>query len=131
MPAIRLTDGALASNAKEPHPSVNSVGLFELQWDQSAPAGFVNSGNFVLSGQWWDGDPLNGGSFIAGAVDTAAAYSATVSSPTTSTPEPSGALLLVSGVVLVLCGRLACRRRAGGVAGASQDLRGRADLLLQ
>src|ERR1017187_10321049 len=51
----------------ETFDSVNSIGLFELQWDVSAPAGFVNTGNFTLSGEWWHGDPLNGGSFIAAA----------------------------------------------------------------
>ena len=79
----------------EPFDSVNSIGLFELLWDASAPAGFVNSGNFTLSGEWWEGDPLNGGSFIATAPDIALAYSATVTGSTSATPEPSGLALLV------------------------------------
>ncbi|HLK66556.1 MAG TPA: hypothetical protein VKU19_24145 [Bryobacteraceae bacterium] len=94
-----LAPGATVTEVFDP---VNSIGLFELQWDPSAPAGFVNSGNFVLRGQLWDGDPLNGGSFIADAIDTAVAYSATVSSSTTSTPEPSCALLLSSGIALLI-----------------------------
>jgi hypothetical protein len=57
----------------EAFDSVNSIGLFELQWDVSAPVGFVNIGNFTLSGEWWDGDPLNGGNFIAAAPDIALA----------------------------------------------------------
>ena len=105
-----LAPGESVTEAFDP---VNNIGLFELQWDSSAPAGFVNSGNFVLSGQWWDGDPLNGENFIADAVDTTAAYSATVNSPTTSAPEPSSALLLGSGIGLViLCGGIARRRLA-------------------
>jgi hypothetical protein len=47
----------------ESFDSVNSIGLFELLWDSSAPDGFVNSGDFILSGQWWDGDPFGGGNF--------------------------------------------------------------------
>src|ERR1035441_834745 len=61
-----LAPGAVATEAFD---SVNSVGLYELQWDSSAPVGFVNSGDFTLSGEWWDGDPFNGGSFIADAPD--------------------------------------------------------------
>src|ERR1035438_405625 len=47
-----------------PFDSGTGAGLYELIWDVGAPAGFVNSGNFVLSGEWWDGDPLNGGNFL-------------------------------------------------------------------
>jgi hypothetical protein len=73
----------------EAFDSVNSIGLFELQWDVSAPVGFVNTGNFTLSGEWWDGDPLNGGSFIAAAPDIALAYSATAEQGSSTVPEPS------------------------------------------
>ncbi len=31
---------------------MNGIGVYELQWDPSAPVGTVNSGNFVLSGEW-------------------------------------------------------------------------------
>src|SRR3989442_10738931 len=34
-----------------PFDPVNGTGLFALTWDTAAPAGFVNSGNFILSGQ--------------------------------------------------------------------------------
>jgi hypothetical protein len=76
-------------NVTEPFDPVNGIGVFELQWDPSAPVGTVNSGNFVLSGEWWDGDPFNGGNFITDATDTALPYSATVSAATSGTPEPS------------------------------------------
>jgi len=56
-----------------------------------------------LSAQWYDGDPFNGGNFIADALDTNAAYSATVSS--SATPEPA----LFPVVVLVLAVLLAIR----------------------
>lgn len=81
-----LAPGFTATEAFDP---VNAIGLFELQWNPSAPTGSTNSGNFVLSGQWWDGDPLNGGIFIADALDSSAAYTATVSGSSSSTPEPS------------------------------------------
>ena len=80
-----LAPGDTATEAFDP---VNGIGLFELQWDPAAPIGFVNSGNFVLSGEWWDGDPLNGGSFIADALDSSTAYAAKVTSDN-SVPEPS------------------------------------------
>ena len=62
---------------------------------------FVNSGNFTLSGQWYDGDPFNGGNLIADATDTLLPYSATVTG-TSSVPEPSSFLLLVSGIVAII-----------------------------
>lgn len=63
------------------------VGLYELTWDAGAPAGFVNSGDFVLSAQWWNGDPIDGGTYIADAPDSSMGYSATISSA--AIPEPS------------------------------------------
>jgi hypothetical protein len=96
----------------EAFDSVNSLGLFDLQWDVSAPGGFVNSGNFTLSGEWWDGDPLNGGNLIAGAPDIASAYSATVTTPTSAMPEPSSFVLLAGAVVLLMSFRIARNSRA-------------------
>lgn len=78
---------------------INSIGLYELAWDPTAPAGFVNSGNFVLSAQWYDGDPFNGGNYIADAPDTNAAYSATVSP--SSVPEPASIFLMVGALGLI------------------------------
>jgi hypothetical protein len=63
------------------------AGLYELTWDATAPAGFVNSGFFDLTAQWWDGDPLSGGSFLGDAPEESAAYSATVLG-VTGVPEP-------------------------------------------
>ena len=91
----------------EAFDAVNSIGLFELQWDVTAPAGFVNAGNFILSGQWWNGDPLNGGSVIAVATDVALPYSAYVSGgPNSGAPEPAGTYLLVLGIALTATWRL-------------------------
>ena len=82
-----VAPGATVTESFDP---INGIGLYELTWDPGAPAGFVNSGNFVLSAQWYDGDPFNGGTYIADALDTNAAYSATVSaSGPSGTPEPA------------------------------------------
>jgi len=69
-------------------------GLYQLTWDDTAPTGFVNSGTFVLSSDYFDGDPSMGGKDIGLAPDLTAAYSATVS------PEPPVALLFSSGLLL-------------------------------
>jgi hypothetical protein len=83
----------------EPFDSVNSTGLSELQWNPLAPDAFTNSGNFTLSGQWFDGDPLNGGNFVADAPDIALPYSASVTGTTGGVvPEPSGFVLLLIGI---------------------------------
>jgi len=83
----------------EAFDAVNSIGLFELRWDTSAPSGFVNAGSFVLSGQWWNGDPFNGGSLIATATDVAQSYSATVSGASgPNTPEPAAGYLLLFAI---------------------------------
>jgi hypothetical protein len=104
-----LAPGDTVTEAFDP---VKSIGLYELQWDPSAPVGTVNSGNFVLSGEWWDGDPLNGGNYIADAPDTALAYSATVTRPTSATPEPSGLMPLMCGVGTIIAFRtVRCRGR--------------------
>jgi hypothetical protein len=104
-----LGPGGIATQAFDP---LNSLGLFQLQWDVSAPVGFVNSGTFVLSGELWDGDPLNGGSFIAAAPDVGAAYSAGVTSPTGVVPEPSSFMLLGSALALAAAGAEMKRHRS-------------------
>lgn len=95
--------------------AVNSVGLFQLFWDTSAPTGFVNQGDFVLSGQWWNGDPFNGGTVVADATDVALPYSAAVAGKAgTVTPEPAGFLLVMGGLAAVtVFMALEARRRTG------------------
>jgi hypothetical protein len=90
------------ASAVESFDSVNSIGLYQFSWDPSAPSGDSNSGNFALSGQWWDGDPLNGGNFIANAIDTTAMYTAIVDN-STSSPEPMSAFLALAGLVGIGC----------------------------
>ena len=74
-------------------------GLYQLTWDSTAPIGFVNSGTFVLSSDYFNGDPSMGGIEIGPAPDLSAAYRATVSSSTTL--EPSVVLLLSVGLLLL------------------------------
>jgi hypothetical protein len=72
-------------------------GLFELTWDLTAPIGFANSGTFLVSAEWWDGDPFAGGAFLRFAIDQSAAYSATVT-PNSAAPEPGVLLLVLAGL---------------------------------
>ncbi|HYR85429.1 MAG TPA: hypothetical protein VE422_15185 [Terriglobia bacterium] len=73
-------------------------GLYQLTWDPTAPAGFVNSGTFVLSAEWWNGDPGTNGSFLTLADDQSAPYTATVTAPVTALPAPSTLLLMAGGL---------------------------------
>ncbi len=78
-----------------PFAPAGPLGLFAFTWDATAPTGFLNSGTFILSAEFWTNDPLAGGSFSAFALDQSAPYSATVAAPI---PEPSALLLLVTGL---------------------------------
>jgi hypothetical protein len=76
-------------------------GLFPLPSAQDPigfPGEFHTGGGNVL----YDGDPFNGGNYIADAPDQNAAYSATVSS--SATPEPG--LFPVIGLVLAVIGAI-------------------------
>jgi hypothetical protein len=86
-----------------PFDASTSAGLYELTWDASAPLGFVNSGNFILGAQWWDGDPLSGGNFVSEAAFSTQPYSATVA------PEPASTGVVALSLVLVTIGII--RRR--------------------
>jgi hypothetical protein len=83
------------------------TGLYQLTWNAGAPNGFVNSGLFILSAEWWDGDPLSGGSFIAGATDSSAPYAASVGA--SAVPEPRILLLLGFGAALVVWSAMRAR----------------------
>jgi len=73
-------------------------GLYELTWDSTAPRGFVNSGTFTVSSDFFSAQPGTPGATDLGpAPDASAAYSATVTG-TQVVPEPSSLLLLVSGL---------------------------------
>jgi hypothetical protein len=95
------------SSLTTPYDGMN--GLFAFTWDSDTPEGFLNTGLFGLHAQWWDGDPLAGGSVVADADDIVLAYAAlATSSGPVPVPEPSTALLVLLGV-----GALAHRRRSG------------------
>lgn len=86
-----LAPGALVST-----PFDGLAGLYGLNWDLDAPDGFINVGNFILTGEWWSGDPLAGGQFLEQAETLALAYSAMVTQQG-EVPLPSSALLLLAG----------------------------------
>jgi hypothetical protein len=98
-----IAPGATASLAYDP---AAATGLFSLTWNADAPIGFTNSGVFTLDAEWWTGDPFAGGSFIQDAAEGTAAYSATVSSPS-SVPEPNIFFVLTT----VLMALFICHRR--------------------
>jgi hypothetical protein len=91
----------IAPSATLTVPYDGTNGLYELTWDGTAPMGFVNTGKFTLSADWYNGDPLTSGSFIAAAGDQSVTYRATV------VPVPAAWVLFASG----LAGLTAFRRR--------------------
>src|SRR5690349_15623742 len=98
-------DLAPGATVTVPYDPVTQAGLYQIVWDTNAPTGFVNSGTFGLSAQWWNGDPLNGGSLVSQAPTENAPYSATL----TSVPEPA----TIGLIGFVLCAVPIVRRRLG------------------
>lgn len=92
----------------------DNTGLAGLTWDADAPIGFANTGNLLVQGYWYDGDPFdmsNPGNFVDDAGTRSAPYSATVVAPA-AVPEPSTlAALLVGGASLLLLRGIKLRRR--------------------
>ena len=77
-----------------------TIGLYEMTWDNNATVGFINSGTFTLSADWYDGDPYNGGQYLGPADDQTADYSATVTAASeVPVPEPASILLMASGLI--------------------------------
>lgn len=79
----------------------DTSGLYQLTWNNNAPVGLSNAGVFVLSADFYNGDPLAGGVFLSTSNDTFAAYSATVVNTTAVVPEPSIFALLSLGLVSI------------------------------
>jgi hypothetical protein len=88
-------DVAPGATVDVPYNPVTSSGLLQILWDTTVPSGFVNSGTFALSAQWWSGNPLNGGSMVSTAPGASESYSASL----TSVPEPAMAGL--AGIALL------------------------------
>lgn len=84
---------APGASVSVPFDGIN--GLYQLTWYPAAPVGFVNSGTFILSADWWEFID-NALIFVETASDKSAEYSATVSPA--AVPEPSTWLLLVSAL---------------------------------
>jgi len=121
--AFYALGGPLAPGATETQPFVtvddnieDDLGLFQDTLDADAPAGATDAGYFGLEGAFCDtsGDDPNNPSgdpycaedgYIPGTLLATADYSVTVTpSSTTSVPEPSSFLLLVSGLcAIALC----------------------------
>ncbi len=105
-------DLAPGASVNLPYDPLTPAGLYQIAWDPNAPADFVNSGRFTLTAQWWSGNPLAGGTFVADAPSMSGAYRAT---PTiTAVPEPS-TLGLTALVVLGLLPAAARRRNSASL----------------
>lgn len=96
-------DVAPGATVTVPYNPLTLAGLYQIAWDANTPSGFVNSGTFTLSAEWWSGDPLNGGTRIGTAPSASQSYTATV------TPEPATVTLMA--LSLLLFGVIGVRRR--------------------
>jgi hypothetical protein len=76
-------DIAPGATVTVPYNPLTPAGLYQIAWDANAPPGFVNSGTFSLTAEWWSGDPLAGGSLASNAPTASQPYTAMV------TPEPA------------------------------------------
>ena len=94
-----VAPGATVTQA---YDAVNSLGLFAFTWNAGVPGGTTNSGNFVVSAEWWNDDPFTTGEFIEAAEDAVAPYSVTVpvscNCNPEQVPEPSSFVLLACGM---------------------------------
>jgi hypothetical protein len=102
-----LAPGASANAAFD---ALLHAGLYGVQIFPFALAGQSDSGLFTLSGEWWSGDPLTGGTFLQAADGVQAAFSLTVAAE--ALPVPGSLPLLGLGLVLLLARQ---RRRQKGL----------------
>ena len=104
------------TTATELYNPVTPSGLYQILWDASTPAGFVNSGTFALSAEWWNGDPSKSGShMVAIAPGESQPYSASF----TSTPEPGTVGLAAIAVLLAAAVGIFRRAKSSNLATAT------------
>ncbi len=105
-----VAPGTTVTEAFDP---IGLMGLYEDTLNSSAPVGSADSGDFVLSAQWYDGDPFDGGTFIADAVDISQPYTATVAGRSI-VPEPSQFFVLgfATAILWIIASRKARRSHA-------------------
>lgn len=81
--------------------------LYDLAWDLGAPIGFVNSGLFTATADFYSDDPFNGGFSLFLESQQDAPYSAEATGGLALVPEPASGLLILPAL-----GWLVWRRRA-------------------
>ncbi|MET3130664.1 hypothetical protein AAKU55_000922 [Oxalobacteraceae bacterium GrIS 1.11] len=87
--------------------AASTSGLYGLQLFNFVLPGQSESGMFTLSGEWWSGDPLAGGSFLQTSAAVQSPFTVLVVSATT-VPSPGTLSLLGGGLLLFWLGQ---RRR--------------------
>jgi len=92
-----------------PYAPSTSTGLYEIAIDAASPLGYVNSGAFVLSADFFTSDPSLGGVFFAAAEDQIAEYQITAA-PGACVPEPRLLWTTGLGLAILLWGTSVRRR---------------------
>ena len=77
-------------------------GLYGFSWDLSVPLGFQNVGIFMISADWFTGDPALGGAFSLSAGTVELPYSITAAGPN-AIPEPGTFLVGAAALAVTAC----------------------------
>ena len=100
-----------------PWNHIAGAGLYEVAIDPASPVPFVNSGAFVLSFDWYTGDPFGGGVLSSSGTDQLAGYQVTAAA-TSSAPEVNTLSAALSSLLVLLFVR---RRKGVTMAGTKQN----------